>query len=131
MSIDPGQDNSLPSTISRERRDQRRKVQDGCRQRAGIAGSDLTPAGAALELGCSRTLIYRLIDRGELPGTYELPGSRRKRIPRTDILDLKERHRVQARMRVPVYEPVLPSTKGRGSDSFADELEAIERGEAA
>jgi excisionase family DNA binding protein len=32
---------------------------------------DLMPAQAASELGCSRTLIYRLIERGELPGTYE------------------------------------------------------------
>jgi excisionase family DNA binding protein len=124
------QQDSLPSSVSGKGR-VRRAVEPGSRERGALRGGDLTPAGAATELRCSRTLIYRLIERGELPGTYELPGSNRKRIPRADILALKERHRVQARLRVPVYEPVPTSTKGRGSDSFADEVEAIERGEAA
>jgi hypothetical protein len=44
--------------------------------------TDLTPLQDALELGCSRTLFHRLIERGDLPGTYELPGSKRKRILR-------------------------------------------------
>jgi excisionase family DNA binding protein len=93
--------------------------------------SDLTPQQAALELGCSRTLIYRLIERGELPGTYELPGSKRKRIPCADLEALKARHRVRAGAQVPVYEPLPAPTRRRGSGSFAEELEAIERGEAA
>lgn len=93
--------------------------------------SDLTPQQAALALGCSRTLIYRLIERGELPGTYELPGSNRKRIPPVELEALKERHRVRARANLPMYEPVAASTKGRTSGSFAKELEAIERDEAA
>ena len=54
-------------------------------------GSDLAPAEVAVELRCSRKLVYRLIERGELPGTYELPGSNRKRIPRADLDALKER----------------------------------------
>jgi excisionase family DNA binding protein len=92
--------------------------------------SDLTPLQAARELGCSRTLIYRLIERGELPGTYELPGSKRKRIPRTDITALKERHRVRGCFGVTPYEPRIAPHKASVSDSFAAELEAIERGEA-
>jgi excisionase family DNA binding protein len=103
----------------------------GNEERAAGTASDLTPAGAAVELGCSRTLIYRLIERGELPGTYELPGSKRKRIPPADILKLKERQRVRARTQPPVYEPVIASTKGRASGRFARELETIERDEAA
>jgi hypothetical protein len=76
-------------------------------------------------------LIYRLIERGELPGTYELPGSNRKRIPRADIQALKERHRVGAPARPPVYEPVVARTGGPRSEAFAEELDEIERGEAA
>jgi excisionase family DNA binding protein len=76
------------------------------------AGGDLTPAGAAIALGCSRTLVYRLIERGELPGTYELPGSKRKRIPLADILELKERQRVQARAQPGAYEPGPRRRKG-------------------
>jgi excisionase family DNA binding protein len=89
---------------------------------------DLTPAQAARELGCSRTLVYRLIERGELPGTYQLPGSRRKRIPRSDITALKERHRVKACPR-PLYEPRIARLGRRTSGSFAAQLDAIERGE--
>jgi excisionase family DNA binding protein len=92
--------------------------------------SDLTPQQAARELGCSRTLIYRLIERGELPCTYELPGSRRKRIPRTDITALKERHRVKACSQAPLYEPRIAPLGARASGSFAAEVEAIERSEA-
>jgi excisionase family DNA binding protein len=93
--------------------------------------SDLTPKLAAAELCCSCTLVYRLIERGELPGTYELPGSRRKRIPRADLEALKQRQRMATRAEVPAYEPALAPTRIRQSDSFADELSAIERGEAA
>ena len=107
------------------------KVQPRNSEQTGSRRSDMTPAAAAVELGCSRTLIYRLIERGELPGTYELPGSKRKRIPPADILELKERQRVRARRRPPVYEPVVASTKGHASGSFAKELDAIERDEAA
>ena len=92
--------------------------------------SDLTPQQASRELGCSRTLVYRLIERGELPGTYELPGSKRKRIPRTDIDALKQRHRVKACIRGNVYEPDLAATGARVSASFAEDLDTIERGEA-
>jgi excisionase family DNA binding protein len=92
--------------------------------------SDLTPQQAARELRCSRTLIYRLIERGELPGTYELPGSRRKRIPHADISELKRRHRVKARSQEQLYEPRIAAPGGRASGSFAAELEGIERGEA-
>ena len=106
-------------------------MKPGNGHRAASRGSDLTPAEAAVELGCSRTLIYRLIERGELPGTYELPGSNRKRIPRADIHALKERHRVRARSLAPVYEPVVARTGRHGSGAYADELDQIERGEAA
>jgi excisionase family DNA binding protein len=98
---------------------------------AAAPGGDLTPAGAAIALGCSRTLVYRLIERGELPGTYELPGSKRKRIPLADILELKERQRLRERAQPGAYEPVVASTKGRASGSFARQLDAIERDEAA
>ena len=98
------------------------------RKEAGV--SDLTPQEAAVELRCSRTLVYRLIERGELPGTYELPGSRRKRIPRADVEAFKDRHRVVAR-HAPVYEPLLASSARLGTASFAEQLGAIERGEAA
>ncbi len=93
--------------------------------------SDLTPQQAARELGCSRTLVYRLIERGELPRTYELPGSKRKRIRRADLDGLKERHRVPARATAPIYEPALAKTREQKSGSFAQELDEIERGEAA
>jgi excisionase family DNA binding protein len=93
--------------------------------------SDLTPQQAARELGCSRTLVYRLIERGELPGAYELPGSKRKRIPRGDLDALKERHRVPGRRPIPVYEPALARAGGPASGSFADELDVIEKGEAS
>jgi excisionase family DNA binding protein len=92
--------------------------------------NDLTPLEAAAELGCSRTLIYRLIERGELPGTYELPGSRRKRIPRGDIEALKKRQRVSAERDVPLYEPRLARPAARRSTTFAQELAAIEAGAA-
>jgi excisionase family DNA binding protein len=88
--------------------------------------SDLTPSQAASQLGCSRTLIYRLIERGELPGTYELPGSRRKRVPKDDIDALKKRNRVQPRQ-IPSYEPPIAPTARRRSGSFAEALDAIER----
>jgi excisionase family DNA binding protein len=93
--------------------------------------SDLSPQQAAGELGCSRTLVYRLIERGELPGAYELPGSTRKRIPRADLEALKERNRVRAYQDPPSYQPTPASTRTRGSGSFAGELSAIERGDAA
>ena len=93
--------------------------------------ADLTPQQAATELGCSRTLVYRLIDRGELPRTYELPGSKRKRIPRADVDALKERHRIRGRRAVPVYEPPVARVTGSGSGRFADELDLIEKGDAA
>lgn len=93
--------------------------------------SDLSPQQAAGELGCSRTLVYRLIERGELPCAYELPGSKRKRIPRADLEALKERNRVRGYQGSPSYEPTLASTRGRESGSFAGELSAIERDDAA
>jgi excisionase family DNA binding protein len=93
--------------------------------------SDLNPQQAADELGCSRTLVYRLIERGELPGAYELPGSKRKRIPRADLHSLKERNRVRTPQDAPSYELTLASTHARESGSFAGELSAIERGDAA
>ena len=93
--------------------------------------SDLAPAEAAVELRCSRTLVYRLIERGELPGTYELPGSNRKRIPRADLEALKERQRVVRAASQPMYEPhMVPAGRPR-SVSFTAELEALERGGAA
>jgi excisionase family DNA binding protein len=88
---------------------------------------DLTPSQAASQLGCSRTLIYRLIERGELPGTYQLPGSNRKRVPKDDIDALKRRNRVQPRQQVPSYEPPHAPTARRRSGSFAEELDVIER----
>jgi excisionase family DNA binding protein len=93
--------------------------------------SDLTPQQAARELGCSRALVYRLIDRGELPGTYELPGSKRKRIPRADLDSLKQRHRVPESRPIPAYEPVVGRTGGSVSGSFAGELDLVEKGDAA
>jgi excisionase family DNA binding protein len=93
--------------------------------------SDLTPQQAASELSCSRTLVYRLIDRGELPGTYELPGCKRKRIPRADLDALKERHRVPGSRPIPVYEPAVARTRGSESGRFGDELDLIEKGDAA
>jgi excisionase family DNA binding protein len=131
VSVDQGQTASPPSSDAGRRADPRPRMAGGNEERAAGTASDLTPAGAAVELGCSRTLIYRLIERGELPGTYELPGSKRKRIPPADILKLKERQRVRARTQPPVYEPVIASTKGRASGRFARELETIERDEAA
>ena len=92
--------------------------------------ADLTPQQAAAALGCSRALIYRLIGRGELPGTYELPGSRRKRIPQEDIAALKERQRVCTRSDHPPFEPFVSTPKANWSGSFADQPDAIERGEA-
>ena len=96
----------------------------------GALWRDLSPQQAAGELGCSRALVYRLIERGELPGAYELPGSKRKRIPRADLDALKERNRVRAYRDAPSYEPMLASTRARESGSFAGELGVIERGEA-
>jgi excisionase family DNA binding protein len=93
--------------------------------------SDLSPQQAAGELGCSRTLVYRLIERGELPGVYELPGSKRKRIPRADLDAFKERNRVRTPQDLPSCELTLASTRARESRSFAGDLSAIERGDAA
>lgn len=92
--------------------------------------SDLSPQQAAGELGCSRTLVYRLIERGELAGAYELPGSKRKRIPRADLDALRERNRVRAYQDRLSYELTPASTSARESGSFAGELGVIERGEA-
>lgn len=92
---------------------------------------DLAPAEAAVQLRCSRTLVYRLIERGELPGTYELPGSNRKRIPRADLDALKKRHRVRREASPPMYEPDLGSAKRPRSEGFAAELAALERGALA
>ena len=93
-------------------------------------GSDLAPSEAAVELRCSRTLVYRLIERGELPGTYELPGSKRKRIPRADVEALKERQRVWRAASRPMYEPHMVTAARPRSASFTAELDALERGGA-
>ena len=57
--------------------------------------SDLTPKQTAEELGVSRSLVYRLVEKGEFPSAYQV--SNRLRIPRADVDALRERNRVRAR----------------------------------
>jgi excisionase family DNA binding protein len=120
-----------PSPGASERQPGRPPVQNPNGVRGAGGTSDLTPASAANELGCSRTLVYRLIERGELPGTYVLPGSNRKRIPRSDLDALRQRHLVRPRPDLPIHEPQRVAARRERSRGFAGELDAIERGEAA
>src|SRR5262245_26254501 len=86
---------------------------------------DFSPQQAASELGVSRSLIYRLVERGEFPNAYHV--SNRLRIPRDDVAALRERNRIRPR-EAPMYEPLTTSRPGSHSSSFAAELQAIKGG---
>jgi excisionase family DNA binding protein len=90
--------------------------------------SDLSPKQAAVELGVSRSLVYRLVEKGEFPGAYHV--SNRLRIPRADLDALRERRRVRPRQSAPIYEPSASSRARHESSSFASQLRAIRGGAA-
>jgi excisionase family DNA binding protein len=75
---------------------------------------DLSPAEAAEAMGVSRSLIYRLVERGDLRA-YRL--SNRLRIPGSSIEEFRERNRVIG-PRGHEYEPVTRLRAGSTSDSF-------------
>lgn len=89
--------------------------------------SDLTPKQTAEELGVSRSLVYRLVEKGEFPSAYQV--SNRLRIPRADVDALRERNSVRARQG-PSYEPQSSSRQRRAPSSFASQLRAIGGGGA-
>jgi excisionase family DNA binding protein len=88
--------------------------------------SDLSPRQAASELGVSRSLVYRLIEQGELQA-YRV--SNRLRIERRSLDGLRSRNRIRRR-ESPAYEPQTAAS-GRGAGGFADQLQAIWRDRAA
>jgi hypothetical protein len=75
----------------------------------------------------SRSLVYRLVGKGEFPGAYQV--SNRLRIPRADVDALRKRNRVRARQ-APIYEPHTSSRPRRARSSFASQLRAIRGGGA-
>jgi excisionase family DNA binding protein len=87
--------------------------------------SDLSPKQAAEKLGVSRSLVYRLVERGEFPNAYQV--SNRLRIPRADVDALRARKRVRPRP-APTYEPPGFLRAGPTSSSFAAQLQAIKGG---
>lgn len=87
--------------------------------------TDLSPREVAALTGLSMSLIYREIERGNLPA-YRV-GARLRVEPEAMAL-WKERCRVRPRMEPPMYEPAPRSRGARCSDAFVDELAAIERG---
>ena len=51
-----------------------------------------SPQQAACLLGCSRTMVYKLVSRGELPG---FRVGRRLVLDKADVLAFLEAHRVR------------------------------------
>lgn len=86
--------------------------------------SDFSPSQVAAATGLSRSLIYREIERGNLPA-YRI-GTRLRVEPEAVAL-WKEHCRVRPRHEPPMYEPCPRSRRPRSSAAFADELTAIER----
>lgn len=85
----------------------------------------LLSVDAVAELaGCSRSLVYREIERGHLPA-YKV--GTRLRIEPAAVASWKERCQVRPRFAPPNYEPVRRARGRGGSSDFAAELEAIER----
>jgi excisionase family DNA binding protein len=74
--------------------------------------------------GCSRSLVYREIARGNL-SAYRV--GTRLRIEPAAVEAWKARGEVRPRSSPPIYEPVLRTRRGRVSSTFVDELDAIER----
>lgn len=96
-------------------------------QLPGAAVSDLSPAEVAAQTGLSRSVIYRLIEDGELRA-YKTRG--RLRVEAEDLAAFRERNRVEPR-KVRAYEPRMGPRKDRGGDTFAGDLRAIRGGKAA
>jgi len=48
---------------------------------------------AIKQLGCSRSMFYRLVDEGEFPNAFKM-GSRGVRVPQCDVNEYRERMRV-------------------------------------
>lgn len=90
--------------------------------------SDLSPMEAAKEMGVSRSLVYRLIEQGEL-AAYQV--SNRLRIPHDGIEELRRRNRVRARSAPPIYEPQVKTRPRPEHDRFAADLRAIRSERAA
>ena len=84
--------------------------------------ADLSPAEVAAQTGLSRSLIYRLIETGELPA-YKVAN--RLRIAPEDLAAFKERNTIKPRPKTPAYEPV--PRKSRADDDFRDRLREIRR----
>ena len=88
--------------------------------------SDLSPAQVAEQMGLSRSVVYRMIDAGEI-AAYKIPGGR-LRVEPSELQAFRERNRVKPRS-APAYEPKL--RQSRAAARFATELRAVRRGEAA
>ena len=84
----------------------------------------LSVVGVAELAGCSRSLVYREIARGNLPA-YKV--GTRLRIEPAAVEGWKARGQVRPRSAPPIYEPVQRGRRGRVSSSFVDQLDAIER----
>ena len=91
------------------------------------AARDLSPSEASRLMGVSRSLVYRLVERGELRA-YRL--SNRLRIPRSSVEELRERNLVKPE-RAPAYEPLMRSRTHLRNDTFASQLKAHRRSQAA
>lgn len=85
---------------------------------------DLSPGQAAEILGVSRSLVYRLVERGELRA-YRL--SNRLRIPRAGLEELRERNWIRSQP-APAYEPVPRSRPRPVTDSFSADVRTMQVG---
>src|SRR3954454_11643211 len=94
-------------------------------RRGAAAGDHLLSVDAvARATGLSRSLVYREIERGNLPA-YKVGA--RIRVEPAAMEAWKDRCQVRPRSAPPVYEPVMRPRRGGRSASFVDELGAIER----
>ncbi len=84
----------------------------------------LSPDAVARLAGCSRSLVYREIERGRLPA-YKV--GTRLRIEPAAVEAWKARGQVRPRTGPPVYEPMMRGRRRGVSSAFVAELDAIER----
>jgi excisionase family DNA binding protein len=86
--------------------------------------ADLSPLEVAAQTGLSRSVIYREIERGNLPA-YRVGN--RLRVEPEALARWKEHCRVRPRSEPPMYEALARSRRPHVASAFAEELAAIER----
>lgn len=95
-----------------------RCVRDGARLTAVSVDDVVSPNDAAKQLGMSRTHLYKLLDRGEIP--FDRVG-RDRRIRVHDLLDFETRRQCDRR-EVAQRFASQPSTRAAAIDEVADLL---------